>query len=103
MARNPDLEAILQARYELETCAPDQKTACRTRLDALIEAALAKSAKRDLSPRAFIEITGGGVSRVQAGPQETRARSSFASPLTRHNLVDKEVRAKAAKCAKFFC
>ncbi len=57
MARNPELEAILQARYELETCAPDQKTACRMRLDTLIEAAFAKSARKDLPARTFIEIT----------------------------------------------
>jgi len=77
MARNPDLEAILQARYELETCAPDQKTACRTRLDTLIEAALAKSAKRDLSPRAFIEITAAAYQEFKlARKKEERARLS---------------------------
>ena len=56
MARNPELEAILQARYELETCEPSQKTERRARLDNLIAAALARSGRRDLSARAFIEI-----------------------------------------------
>ena len=57
MARNPELEAILQARYELETCEPSQKTNRRARLDALLEAALAKAANPSLTPRALIEIT----------------------------------------------
>lgn len=50
MARNPELEAILQARYDLETCEPGQKAECRARLDALILAALTKAGKKDLSP-----------------------------------------------------
>ena len=57
MARNPELEAILQARYELETCEPSQKTKRRARLDALLEAALAKAGSPSLTPRALIEIT----------------------------------------------
>src|SRR5689334_19374956 len=56
MARNPELEAILQARYELETCEPGQKTECRARLDALIEATLSKTGRKDLSSRLFMEI-----------------------------------------------
>jgi hypothetical protein len=57
MPRNPELEAILQARYDLENCEPSQKTDRRARLNDLIEAALAKAARKDLSARAFIEIT----------------------------------------------
>ena len=57
MARNPELEAILQARYELETCEPSQKTNRRPKLDALLEAALAKAGNQSLAPRALIEIT----------------------------------------------
>jgi hypothetical protein len=57
MARHPELEAILQARYELETCEPHQKTECRARLEALIQAALTKSGRKNLSSRMFIEIT----------------------------------------------
>jgi len=57
MARNPELEAILQARYELETCEPSQKTTRRASLDALLEAALAEAGNQSLTPRALIEIT----------------------------------------------
>ena len=58
MARNPELEAILQARYNLETSEPGEKTACRKRLDALIEAALSGTKARSghVSSRAFMEI-----------------------------------------------
>ena len=57
MARNPELEAILQARYELENCEPSQKTERRAKLDALLEAALAKAGSKSLTPRTLIEIT----------------------------------------------
>lgn len=57
MARNLELEAILQARYELETCEPSQKTARRARLETLLEAALAEAGNQSLTPRALIEIT----------------------------------------------
>lgn len=57
MARNPELEAIFQARYELETCEPSQKTECRARLDFLLEAVLARTGRRDLTTRTFIEIS----------------------------------------------
>ena len=57
MARNPELEALLQARYELETCEPGRKTERRAKLDAVIEAALAKAGNPSLTPRALIEIT----------------------------------------------
>jgi hypothetical protein len=57
MARNPELEAILQARYELETCEPGRKTECRAKLNALLEAVVAKSGSKSLTPRALVEIT----------------------------------------------
>jgi hypothetical protein len=57
MPRSPELEAILQARYELETCEPGQKTKRRAELDALLEAALSKSRNPSLTPRTLIEIT----------------------------------------------
>ena len=57
MARHPELEAILQARYELETCEPSQKTKHRAKLDGLLEAALAQSGRQSLAPRALIEVT----------------------------------------------
>jgi hypothetical protein len=57
MARNPELEAILLARYELETCEPGQKTERRAKLDVLLEAAVAKAGSKSLTSRALIEIT----------------------------------------------
>lgn len=57
MARNPELEAILLARYELETSEPGRKTERRAKLDALLEAVVAKSGSKSLTPRALIEIT----------------------------------------------
>lgn len=77
MARNPELEAILQARYDLETCEPGRKAGCRARLDALIRAALAKAGKRDLSSRAFIEVTAEAYQEFKlARKREERARLS---------------------------
>lgn len=77
MARNPELEAILQARYDLETCEPGQKAECRARLDAFIQAALTKAGKNDLSPRAFIEVTAEAYQEFKlARKHEERARLS---------------------------
>lgn len=77
MARNPELEAILQARYELETCEPRQKTERRARLDALIEAALAKAGRQNLSSRTFIEITAEAYREFKLNRRKTeRARLS---------------------------
>ncbi|MGO9201500.1 MAG: hypothetical protein ACLQM8_13335 [Limisphaerales bacterium] len=71
------MEAILQARYDLETCEPGQKAECRARLDALILAALAKAGKKDLSPRAFIEVTAVAYQEFKlARKREERARLS---------------------------
>ncbi len=47
----------MQARYELETCEPSQKTNRRAKLDALLETALAKAGNQGLTPRTLIEIT----------------------------------------------
>jgi hypothetical protein len=77
MARNPELEAILQARYDLETCEPGQKAECRVRLDALILEALAKAGKEDLSPRTFIEVTARAYQEFKlARKREERTRLS---------------------------
>ena len=42
MSRNPLIEAIHEARYDLETCAPHQKPERRRRLDELIAQAVAR-------------------------------------------------------------
>ena len=57
MARNPELEAILLARYELETSEAGRKTERRAKLDSLLEAMVAKSGSQSLTPRVLIEIT----------------------------------------------
>jgi hypothetical protein len=77
MSRNPELEAFLQARYDLETCEPEQKTERRARLDALIKSTLAKTGRKDLSPRLFIEITAAAYQEFKlARKKEDRARLS---------------------------
>lgn len=77
MARNPELEAILQARYDLETGEPSQKTGRRARLDALIEVALTKAGRKNLSARMFIEITAEAYQEYKlARRKEERARMS---------------------------
>jgi len=49
MARHPELEAILQARYDLETCGPNEKTERRAQLESLLQAALSQAGIRSLS------------------------------------------------------
>jgi hypothetical protein len=46
MSRNPLIEAIHEARYDLETCAPHQKLELRRKLDELIAQATARSASK---------------------------------------------------------
>jgi hypothetical protein len=43
MARNPLIEAIHAARYDLETCARHERAACQSRLDELLRQALDRS------------------------------------------------------------
>jgi hypothetical protein len=57
MSRNPELEAILQARYDLETAAPGEKTERRAHFEALVAAAVSKTGSKLLSHREVIEIT----------------------------------------------
>jgi len=40
MARNPLIEVLHQARYDLETCARHERAACRRKLDQLLREAL---------------------------------------------------------------
>lgn len=77
MPREPELEAILQARYDLETCEPKQKTERRARLETLIEAVLAKSPAKHLTPRDLIEILAKPYQEFKhAKKKEERARLS---------------------------
>jgi len=77
MSRQPELEAILQARYDLESCEPSQKTECRARLNDLIETALARAGTQSVSPRTFIELIAEPYQQFKrAKRQEERARLS---------------------------
>ena len=40
MSRNPLIEAVHQARYDLETCARRERAACQRKLDQLLRQAL---------------------------------------------------------------
>ncbi|MDA1276380.1 MAG: hypothetical protein O2960_20375 [Verrucomicrobia bacterium] len=46
MSRSPLIEAIHEARYDLETCAPHEKPELRRKLDELIAQALARCASK---------------------------------------------------------
>ena len=54
MSRNPMIEAIHEARYDLETCAPDEQSAFRRRLDDLVTQALARS-KSTATPQNLLD------------------------------------------------
>ena len=54
MSRNPELEALLQAKFDLDTCGDDQQSFFRQRFDLLIEQALSKAGRPDLT-RAMLE------------------------------------------------
>ena len=45
MSRNPELEALLQAKFDLDTCADDQLSIYRRRFDELLDDALAKASR----------------------------------------------------------
>ena len=43
MSRNPLIEAIHEARYDLETCARHERSTCQQKLDELLQQALARA------------------------------------------------------------
>jgi hypothetical protein len=51
MARVPELESLLQAWFELETCAPAEQSARKKRLDELLDMAIANSEMKNVSRR----------------------------------------------------
>lgn len=55
MSRNPLIEAIHAARYDLETCAAHDRAACRRKLDALVAQALLQS-NSSVAPRQVLDI-----------------------------------------------
>ena len=67
----------MQARCELGTCELGQKTERRAKLDALLEAAVAKASSKCLTPRSLIEITAEAYQEFKlARKKSERARQS---------------------------
>ena len=54
MSRNPQIEAIHEARYDLETCAPGAMAEMKTRLDRLLAEAIARAGSR-ISPKELLD------------------------------------------------
>lgn len=46
MSRNPPIEAIHEARYDLETCARHKRAACQCKLDELLCQVLGRAGSR---------------------------------------------------------
>src|SRR5436309_3325551 len=55
MSRNPLIEAIHEARYDLDTCAAQDQAAFRKRLEDLVAQALART-KSSAKPRELLDI-----------------------------------------------
>lgn len=49
MSRNPLIEAIHEARYDLETCADQEQAAFRRKLDDLVAQALAQAGAKAMA------------------------------------------------------
>ena len=58
MSRHPEVEAILQAWYELETCAGHEKTQRLRRFHALLDESLAKAEIKGVSKNELKELLG---------------------------------------------
>ena len=58
MARNPELEAILQARFDLDTCSPNQQTECLRRYHELLDQVIAKSKFKSVTRRELEALLG---------------------------------------------
>jgi hypothetical protein len=54
MSRNPQIEAIHEARYDLETCAPGATAEMRAKLDRLLAEAIESAGSR-ISPRELLD------------------------------------------------
>lgn len=58
MSRNPEVEAILQAWYDLETCAPPEKTARLRGFNELLDQAISKAEIKGVSRTDLKELLG---------------------------------------------
>jgi hypothetical protein len=54
MSRNPLIEAIHEARFDLETCAPAEKASAQTKLNQLLSETLIRSGSR-ISQRELLD------------------------------------------------
>jgi hypothetical protein len=54
MSRNPLIEAIHEARYDLETCARHERAACQRKLDELLRQSLERADSK-LSPEQLLD------------------------------------------------
>jgi hypothetical protein len=54
MSRNPEIEAIHEARYDLETCAPGEMAETRAKLEALLARALERVGSK-IGPRELLD------------------------------------------------
>jgi hypothetical protein len=55
MSRNPLIETIHEARYDLETCAAHEQAAFRKKLEDLVAQALAQSGSKT-TPRRVLDV-----------------------------------------------
>lgn len=56
MSRTPQLEALLQAKFDLDHCAHEERENYLRRFDALLDQALAKKVVPDLKRRQLEEL-----------------------------------------------
>ena len=77
MSRNPELEGLLQAMYDLETCARIQREACRIRFHELLDQAIARGVAPRLSRPQLEEALRGPYSEFRRAKRlEERAKLS---------------------------
>jgi hypothetical protein len=58
MSRQPEIEAILQAWYDLETCAQSEKTQCLRKIHQLLDEAIARADIKGVSRNELKELLG---------------------------------------------
>ena len=77
MSRQPEIEAILLAWYELETSAPEEKTERLARSNKLLDASIARADIQGVSRNELKELLGDAYREFKRGKKrEERARLS---------------------------
>ena len=75
MSRHPQVEAILEAWYDLETCAPSEKTESIRRFHHLLDQAIATAGMKSVSRNELKELLAERYNEFKRGKrQEERAR-----------------------------